>query len=531
MDGIERGRKRSVRSVGENYDLIAGADLLHRTLDRCIAFKKRPEPGYSHGPDENARLKRMYVGQAPVRGCSFEELEDEIERVLENSFNFSSPNFMGFPDAGNGVAALFGALVEAFAQQNLNNSTFSARAATFVEVATVCWLRRLAQFPDMAEMKSVLDVGGVAVTGGTMANLYGILMARKRFDPTVANDGLRHDKKAKILIPGGLTHYSVVGAASVSGLGSNAVIPVPTRDFRYDLEELDRVLRNCSASDEYPICVVINAGDSRTLSVEKIDSVIDLVKEHAPDAWIHVDACHGGQLLFSKERRSRLQGIERADSISLDPHKVLSVPYTCSYFLVRNPAEFIGFWTSSTLVMDDPWSLGQLTPGIGSKSFSSLKLYLQIKKLGLDGMASLVDRRCALAEQFYHQVDADSAFETLLSTPDINSVPFVYVGRAGSTLSLDEVSQINRSIYGRMSELGKFYFHGFLLKDDSRKFSSEPQGRIFCLRYMSGNPEITSHMLQESLEHIKKIGREVTGVSNRYYEEHLDNYCEVAQRS
>nr|WP_289624286.1 pyridoxal-dependent decarboxylase [Sinorhizobium sp. 7-81] len=451
----------------------------------------------------------MYVGQAPVRGCSFEELEDEIELVLENSFNFSSPNFLGFPDAGNSVAALSGALVEALAQQNMNNSTFAAKAATFVEVATVCWLRRLAQFPEIAEMQSVLDVGGVAVTGGTMANLYGILMARKRFNPTVSKDGLRQGKKVRILIPAGLTHYSVVGGVAISGMGTDAILPVPTRDYRYDLQELDRILRNCLATDEYPICVVINAGDSRTLSIEKIDVVIDLVKEHAPDAWIHIDACHGGQLLFSKERRSRLQGIERADSISLDPHKVLSVPYTCSYFLVRDTSEFVGFCTSSTLVMDDPWSLGQLTPGIGSKSFSSLKLYLQIKKLGLDGMATLVDRRCALAEQFYHQVEADGEFQTLLDVPDINSVPFVYIGGAESTFTLDEISRLNKAIYARMTQLGIFYFHGFLLKNDSRRFKYEPAGKIFCLRFMSGNPEVTSDMLRAGLEHIKTIGREI----------------------
>src|SRR5581483_12490597 len=102
---------------------------------------------------------------------------------------------------------------------------------------------------------------------------------------------------------------------------------------------------------------------------------VPLVKKLAPKCWVHVDACNGGQLLFSNRHRERLKGIAKADSIALDPHKVFNVPYTLSYFLYKDPRQAAGFWTSSTLIMRDPWALGQLTPNIGSKSFASLKLY------------------------------------------------------------------------------------------------------------------------------------------------------------
>lgn len=475
--------------------------LLTEILNLGLDFKLRQQVNHFKSVDD---LIRDYVVDLPSEGADTSQVIEWVKEMLHDSINFSSTMFMGFPDTGNSVAGLMGSLIEALCQQNLINSDFCARAATFVEISTVRWLRELVGYTIPDQLCSVEDVGGVATTGGTCSNMYGLLMARKNAYPDSYQTGIPTSAKPRILIPAEITHYSVPAAAGLLGFGTDAILKIPTHGFAMDLHQLRDSLKRCLDAGEDIVAVVTNIGDSRTLTIDNLARVTEIVKEISPKTWIHADACNGGQLLFSNKYRQRLAGIELADSITLDPHKVLNVSYTLSYFLFKDPQQAKGFWSSSTLIMRDLWAMGQLTPNIGSKSWSSLKMYLLIRQLGTRKLGEIIDRRIELAHRLRQSLASNPKFRLITDASDINSVPFIYTG--GQSLDPSQLFQLNEEIYGRMLRDGGFYVHGFPIKDDADCLGDQQKNRLFVLRVMTAHPDVTEGDFVALIDQLTKIG-------------------------
>ena len=477
---------------------------LDKIISLALDFKTREK--VSHYLETNQFLEK-YINNIPEKGCSIEDLITVVDELLQESVNFSSPMFMGFPDSGNSIAGVMGGIVEASCQQNLINSDFCARSATFIEICTVRWLRELIGYKNCLKPESVLNLGGVATTGGTCSNMYGLLMARKNAYPDFFKTGLPKGAKPRILIASDVTHYSISGAVGLLGFGTDSILKVPTKNFCYDLIALEKTIQDCIKNGENIVCLVINAGDSRTLSIDKIDDIITMVKTLIPNCWVHVDGCHGGQLLFSNKYRNRINGIEKADSISLDPHKVFNLPYTLSYFIFKDPDQLDGFWTSSSLIMRDPWALGQLTPNIGSKSWSAIKFYLLVKHLGKDNLSKIIDNRIDLATKFRRFIKQSQKFYLLTHSSDINSVPFIYIG-SKSNLSKGSsfINELNSKIYDEMLKSGEYYLHGFPIKDDCNLFGHGMDKSYFVLRYMCGNPFTEDHHIMKVIDALEEVG-------------------------
>jgi L-2,4-diaminobutyrate decarboxylase len=481
-------------------------NILTKTIERCLQFKIRSKVNQSISNEE---LKERYLDSLPLEGINIEALLSMVDALLEDSVNFSSPKFLGFPDAGNSVAGLMGGIIEGLSQQNLLNSKFCGRAATFIECCTVNWLRELVGYPISESIQGIKDLGGIATTGGTCSNMYALLMARQRAYPNSFTNGIDNSmrSRSKILIASDITHYSVAAAVGLLGLGTDSILRIPTSNFRYDIAQLQNVILECKSRGDNPICIVLNAGDSRTQSIDDLQSVINLVRKLIPDCWIHIDACHGCQLLFSDRYRDRIHGIELADSVTLDPHKVLNVPYVISYYLFKDIKNAENFWVSSSLIMDDPWSLGQLTPNIGSKSWSSIKLYLFVKALGFNKIKRMIDQRIDLAARFRQLICQREEFQLLTKRSDINSVPFVFVSSDKSIRnSAKTIFELNKSIYEHMLQDGVIYLHGFPIRDDSDMVGFGTDNKVFALRYMCGNPRTSESDLIDCVNYILKIG-------------------------
>lgn len=478
--------------------------LLEKTLQLALDFKTRERVSHYRPIDE---LMEEYCVELPKHGTDTNELADLIAQLLDSSINWSSPRFMGFNDAGNSISGLMGAVIEATCQQNLINSDFCARSATFIEICTVRWLRELVGYVNPTGITGVHGIGGVATTGGTSSNMYGLLMARKNAYPDSFARGIPRDARPKVLVAGDITHYSVGAAAGLIGFGTEAIVKVPTTDFAMSPSALREAIRACQGRGEDVVCVVFNVGDSRTLTIDDLPGLLEVTKELVPNCWVHADACNGGQLLFSKRYRHRLAGIDRVDSIALDPHKVFNVPYVLSYFLFKEPAAAQGFWSSSSLIMRDPWALGQLTPNIGSKTWSSLKLFLLLKHLGTEKLAEIVDCRIELARNLRSRLNADRRFRLLTVTSDVNSVPFIYVGAGGPAApSPSHLYRLNEDIYNRMLREGTWYLHGFPISDDGNCLEQGREQKLFVLRFMTSHPCVGESELEGLVDYLGAIG-------------------------
>ncbi|MGO4636281.1 pyridoxal-dependent decarboxylase [Streptomyces sp. 2RAF24] len=151
------------------------------------------------------------------------------------------------------------------------------------------------------------------------------------------------------------SHYSVKSALGWIGCGGR-IIEVPTRGYRYDLAALERTLRQRQGEI---MAVVAYTGDSRTHTVENLRAVHDLTRAVDPRIWLHADACWDLMCAFAPELAPKLAGIEDFDSVTVDPHKVMDIPYAMSALLVRDPASLRLVSSYSGLIMQEDFAFGQ----------------------------------------------------------------------------------------------------------------------------------------------------------------------------
>ncbi len=438
--------------------------------------------------------------------ASMDDLFREFEElVLPFCTNFASPRFMGFPDAANSVASISGAVIADFLQQNLINQSFCGPSATFVEIAVLQWLREAVGY-DTYPIGNIWDVGGVVTSGGTLSNALAMMLAREAHGEDVMNKGVSPGSRFRIVIPEGIGHYSVRAAQRWLGCG-NQLLQVKTNGYKYDLKSLEQTLK---AHKGQIMAVVAYAGDSRTMTVEDFESVHDLVRYIDPGIWLHADACHGFSLGFSPVLKERICGIEKFDSVTTDPHKVLLTPYVVSTLLVREPQKMQLITTTSDLIMSEDFAFGQITPFLGSRSWNSLKLWFMMKNFGKSGLAELIERRCALAKYLHDKLKEDKDFITL-NEPEINAVAFIYDGN-GALGTVAEMNAISRAVHKRILQEGKYHLHQFSIPDDGVIC---PGAVIYPLRFMCGNPLTTGSEIDAMVEYVRLLCRQESEKQSR----------------
>jgi len=442
-----------------------------------------------------------FIEPFPENGMPVEAVIKEFrERILPYCTNFSSPQFMGFPDAGNSVSAIAGGIAELMANQNLINQSFCSPVGTFAEIAVIQWLRETVGYAIKPEIKDIWDVGGIITPGGTGSNATGILLAREHKFPNTMQKGVTDLDRSYIVVPRGIGHYSVKSAQMWAGLG-NRLIEVGTKDFKYDLDELKGVLRE--RSDDI-MSLVAYCGDSRTMTVDNFDALADMARTASEKIWLHADACHGFSLGFSPKLKGKIKGIERFDSITMDPHKVMTTPYVVSALLVREPEALRTITSMSDLIMQEPFAFGQVTPFLGSRPWNSLKLWFMMKNAGKKGLAEMVEHRHEMALYLAEKLERDNRF-VVINQVGINSVAFLYTGNIDST-DTDSINRLNKRLHDTILTEGKFHLHQFSIPDSGKIKKGEV---IYPLRFMTGNLRITTELIDEMVEYVASVANRI----------------------
>ncbi|MGA4544774.1 pyridoxal-dependent decarboxylase [Uniformispora flossi] len=292
-----------------------------------------------------------------------------------------------------------------------------APAATALETEVVAALAGLVGFdPAVAS--------GTVTTGGTESNLLGLLLARDRSGPGVG----RHR-----VLCSDAAHFSVRRSAVLLGLGDDAVVPVATGlDHRIDPGALDAVCRRVAAANDLPTAIVATAGTTDFGAVDPLAACADVAREHG--AWLHVDAAYGGGALFSDRLAPLLHGLDRADSVGLDLHKLGWQPVAAGVFLVRDRRLFAPLTQRAKYLnpADDedagfPSLLGH-SPRTTRRA-DVFKIAVTLRALGRAGLGALVDRCHELARYAGERIDRDpgpGALE-LTAEPVLTTVVFRYV--------------------------------------------------------------------------------------------------------
>jgi L-2,4-diaminobutyrate decarboxylase len=364
------------------------------------------------------------------------------------------------------------------------------------------------------------------VFGGAGANFSCLLAAREHLKRRLHSSGRIFDpRRTRVLANRPFTHFSLRRGLHMLGLGNRDLADaerqeagleaeclreVATSHFRTDVEDLERQIEATLARGEEIMCVFIVAGDSRFMAFDDIDRVADIAGRYG--LWVHVDACEGGQVLFSPRLRPLMRGVERAASISMDPHKVLMVPYNMSLFFLRDP-DWLRYFSADpvTVINQDDTSLGGYTPGVNSKSFLSLKLLFMLQHWGWDRLAAEMDRRHELAVLAADWIAGHPRLR--LVNPDVthNAVAFMYIPEGGPR-DAAALNALNKALHQRLNMRTRYFVHGFPARDDEARIRSD-KGTVYALRMMFGNPMSQSPEVVGCLEEIVKIGFELAGGS------------------
>lgn len=461
----------------------------------------------------------------PESGADLTCVLDEVrERITRYSVAQSHPGYLAFPDSGNAVAALAGAVLAPMLNQNLIAVDRSAPAATFVTVQVLEWLRELVGYRSLPldELRGVRDVAGLPTSGGHMSNHIAMLAALGTAFPEARAKGLQAlPTRPVVVMAGPIAHYSHSDAAFHLGLGWDSVVTVPALPgFTTDPAAVERVLAD-PPEGTTPFMVVGVAGNCRTTGLDDLAALAEVCARHG--VWFHADACHGGSLIFDPGQRSRfLAGIERADSVSLDPHKGLFSPYPSSYVVFRDRGRLVQFSRHNDAVLADGcWDLGLVTPFVGSNAFQALPTWMLLKNVGTRRLGEIVAARTELV-RLLSRLLADSGLFVQLNDVDFYRLAFVFcppVARAAiRELPADNrvaavatigayTSRLNDTLY----RAGRVCFDEHTLRDLGDRVGLGPERTFTVMAACPGNPLTTVDQIETAVAELVDTARGLTG--------------------
>jgi glutamate/tyrosine decarboxylase-like PLP-dependent enzyme len=360
--------------------------LGYRVVDMLVDHIARISTKPVGTKGDPSRLRTALMDPLPQTPKTADEIFARLERdVWPNILNILHPRFFAFvPGPSNFVSVMADALAAGF--NVFNGSWLGGSGAAAIELTVIDWLRQLCGFPETA--------GGLFVSGGSVANLTALVAARhaKLQDRTAGATVYYSDQ----------THSSVERALRVIGFLPEQIRLIPCDErFRLSTDKLARQVEADRAAGQRPFCVIANAGTTSTGAVDPLRELADLCRSQ--DLWLHIDGAYGAAAMICERGRRLLDGLERADSLSLDPHKWLFQSVECGCFLVRDAA-FLksAFQTPAAYLVELHRNRNEVNPcdyGIQlTRSFRALKVWMSFQYFGTAAFRQAIERGFALAE-------------------------------------------------------------------------------------------------------------------------------------
>ncbi len=364
---------------------------------------------------------RRFAGPLPEEGLPWPEVLARFERdVVPLSFHLPSPRYFGLMNPTPLPIAVFAEALAAALNQNLG-AWHHGPSATAVESTVIRWLCALAGLPH--------ESFGSLTNGGSLANTTGLKIALAAKVPESTRGGLWDLAERPVLYASAEAHFSIEKSANILGLGGREgvrKVPVDAHS-RLDVVALRRMIALDLGSGLRPFCVVGIAGVTSNGVIDPLEAIADVAREF--DLWYHVDAAYAAGGLMSDALRPRFVGIERADSVTMDPHKWFYMPYPCGAILTRDPeAGLKAFTAEDVYIPDTGRSIEFRHHGLaGSRPFSALKLWMAMQLVGRRAYGRMAEEQVELTERFVAELTGDGAWEAV--TPVDTAIAAVrYVG-------------------------------------------------------------------------------------------------------
>jgi aromatic-L-amino-acid decarboxylase len=414
--------------------------VVSRCVDHIVSLPEQP----SCGDVDAAALCRALREAPPEHGAPLEPLLDMLFRdLIPRSFTAPGPGYLAYIPGGGVYPAALGDFI-ADTTNRYTGVWQAAPALVQLEANALDWLRDWMQFPT--------DARGLFTTGGSMATFNAIVCGRERY--------LGADIRRGVLYTSDQVHHSVLKSAKLAGVMPDRVRVIESDEaFRLRVD----LLREAIAADRHagltPFAVVSNAGTTNTGAVDPLDALADLCA--AESMWHHIDGAYGAFFYMCEELRDTLRGQSRADSLTLDPHKGMFLPYGTGALLVRDGAALRAAHEATAAYLpamphpEDFYDPSQHGPEL-SRGFPGLRVWLTVKLYGSAAFRAALAEKRALALDAARRVGELSGI-VIDAPPELSLFAF-HVSRPGWTRAQED--EATRALMEQTTRRGRVMVTG-----------------------------------------------------------------------
>jgi aromatic-L-amino-acid/L-tryptophan decarboxylase len=417
--------------------------LVAAALDRLAPF-------LDSLPDQRASgVHPLPAGAVPVpaplphTGSPVDVVLDEIVDRASVAFNTTSPGFMAYVPGGGLPYAAVADLIAGVLNRYVGVAA-AAPALVRLESDVLRWFGELIGYPDGA--------GGVFTSGGSMANFGGVIAARDARPGALARGTVYVSAEA---------HHAVTKAARLAGFGADRIRTIATDErYRIDAAVLEDALAADVRAGLEPCLIVGSAGTVNSGAVDDFDALADLAAAH--DAWLHVDGAYGGFFAMTDAGRAALGGMTRADSIALDPHKTLFLPYGTGALLARDFERLRQADTHAAYLPDRDATLPDFSdygPEL-TRPFRGLRVWLPFRLLGVDTFRDALNEKLELARWISDELARDPRLE-IVAPPTLSILAFAVRADGATALERDALT---RRLLDEVNARGRVLLTGTVLR-------------------------------------------------------------------
>jgi glutamate/tyrosine decarboxylase-like PLP-dependent enzyme len=472
-----------------DLDSAARRRLGYKLIDRIDEY-------FSSLPDRPVQL--------PLELRSFDDLTDGIPEFAEDAgtvldeicselivrgFHVPSANYFGLMNPTPAyMAVLAEALVAALNPQLA--SLARSQLASKIEKETVRWIG------ERVGWHTAFD--GTFTSGGNEANFSALALALAAHFPDVMQEGVASIDGRPVLYASAEAHHSLDKSAGLLGLGRRALRRIPvTQNIQLDPEKLEGQIKLDKSKGLLPFCVVATAGTTNSGAIDDLPALRDVCKRH--QLWLHLDGAYGAAAIFSDWHRNLVRGIDLADSITIDPHKWLAMPFSAGVVLTRHPETLQQAFGVSTPYMPKSATPSPILDNFQvstqwSRRMNSLKLWLTLRVHGRQAYEELIDRQLQLAAHFAQWASHSDRFE--LASPQV--LPIVNLRARLRGAGESKVRAANESIVQEVTRDGWRWI-------SSTEVNGRSVIRMMVISYLTGHRHLEELMIALT-DAAKKLG-------------------------
>ncbi|MBM7790857.1 pyridoxal phosphate-dependent decarboxylase family protein [Tenggerimyces flavus] len=399
--------------------LATATDYVADFVDRLPNAPVLDDHGLTELLDDPA-LRR----EPPEYGRPLDELLRLVDRAAAKGINSASPGALAYTPGGGLVSAAIADLV-ANAINRYTGQAAPAPALVAMELDVLSWLRDLFSFP--------ASTAGVLTTGGSMATLSAVITARAAMLPANFLNGTLYVTSQ--------THHATAKAAKLAGFPDQAVRMVPVdSELRMDPFALQEAIQRDREAGMVPFFVTASAGTTNTGTIDPLPALADVASVNG--LWLHVDAAYGGFFHLTSRGRQRMDGIERADSLALDPHKSMFLPFGTGCLLVREGSSLASAHYLADLRGASLPDFSDYGPEL-TREFRGLRMWLPLHLHGVGAFRAALDEKLDLAEYVYKSLSSMPSL-SVQQVPDLSVIVFKCRTAVETKALLDRVNASGR---------------------------------------------------------------------------------------